>query len=121
MNKVIILMIMLVGFGLVTQDVYAKRFGGGRSFGSHRSFAHYSKKPQAQKVASKSNKNRLGGLLGGMLIGGFLASLFMGHGLFSTVFSWLFLAGILLILFQLFSRKMQLAKSRADKNQTRNW
>ncbi len=108
-------MILLIGFGLIGQDAMAKRFGGGRSFTSSRSYTHYSKRPQARHVASKTNQKPWGGLLRGMLIGGFLASLFMGHGVFPAIFSWLFLSITLLIVFQLISRKIQLAKHPMNK------
>ncbi|WP_133131298.1 hypothetical protein [Legionella yabuuchiae] len=115
MNKFIIMMIVVLGFSLTGQDALAKRFGGGRSFSSNRSYTHYSKRPQAQRVASKPNKTHWGGLIRGMLIGGLLASLFMGHGIFPAIFSWLALGVILMILFQLFSRKMQMVKRPIDK------
>lgn len=103
-------LMMLLTLGLTTSDVYAKRFGGGRSFGVQRSHSSlFSPKQSANSSAYKqrSGVNKWGGVLGGMLVGGLLASLFMGHGLASGLFSWLLVGGIALFLFSLWKRKTQ--------------
>lgn len=103
-------LMMLLSLGLATSDVYAKRFGGGRSFGVQRSHSTlFSPKQPANSSAytQRSGVNKWGGVLGGMLAGGLLASLFMGHGLASGLFSWLLVGGVALLLFSLWKRKMQ--------------
>ncbi|MFA5960145.1 MAG: Tim44-like domain-containing protein [Tatlockia sp.] len=106
-NLLLILVIGLLGFGLVVNEASAKRFGGGRSFGVQRSHSSLFSSANAQKAKplGQARSNRWGGMLGGLLIGGLLASLFMGHGLASGLFSWLLVGGLLLVLFNLFKRK----------------
>jgi len=104
-------LIVLLAVGLVVNEVSAKRFGGGRSFGVQRSKSSlftpstpYSK-PFAQQTLNKSSK--WGGMLGGLLIGGVLASLFMGHGLGTGILSWLILGLLVFFIVGFFRRRMQ--------------
>lgn len=88
------LLIALLSFGLIINEASAKRFGGGRSFGvqrSHSSLFSSNKTQNTAALGQNANKNRWGGMLGGLLVGGLLASLFMGNGLSSGLFSWLLL------------------------------
>ena len=99
------LFISLLTFGFSVNDVYAKRFGGGRSFGvqrSHNSLYSQKAKPNAAKAALNASPWK--GMLGGMLLGGLLASLFMGNGLAQGLMSWLIL-GVVLFLIMSFIRK----------------
>ncbi|UTV26909.1 Tim44 domain-containing protein [Photobacterium atrarenae] len=78
-------LILTVSF-MTPTDVYAKKFGGGKSFGkSHKTAPVQQKQQQTdtlkqqQPTAGKSSKKGLmGGLLGGLLAGGLLAAFFGG-------------------------------------------
>jgi predicted lipid-binding transport protein (Tim44 family) len=108
-NIISCILVMLLTFGLTTNMAYAKRFGGGRSFGVQRAQSTlFSPKYQSASTATRST-NRWGGVLGGVLIGGLLASLFMGHGLAAGLFSWLAVGMIILFLMALWRRRMSLA------------
>lgn len=105
------LLIALLSFGLLINEAAAKRFGGGRSFGVQRSQSSLfsPNKTQKSSVFGQSTKNpsRWGGLLSGLLIGGLLTSLFMGHGVASGILSWLILGAALFFVVGFFRRKMQ--------------
>lgn len=103
------ILLILLTFTLVFQEASAARFGGGRSFGVQRSQSSlfspkksYTAKPYAQRA----NKPRWGSMLGGLLIGGLLASLFMGHGLGTGLLTWLILGSLIFFLFNIFRKKM---------------
>ncbi len=105
------LLVALLSFGLLVNEASAKRFGAGRSFGIQRSqSALFSpNKVQKSSVLGQSTKNpsRWGGVLSGLLIGGLLTSLFMGHGLASGIMSWLVIGAILFFVIGFFRKKMQ--------------
>ncbi len=62
--------------------------------------------PRAQKTtaARQANSSRWRGALTGLLLGSLLTSLFMGHGLGGTLFSW-FLIGMTIYLIVNFIRQ----------------
>ncbi|NCC25600.1 MAG: Tim44 domain-containing protein [Deltaproteobacteria bacterium] len=109
----------LVAFLAVSVDfAEAKRFGGGRSFGSKPSYQKSVTNPQkpAQQSQGQSagamnqpGRGLMGGMLGGLLMGGLLGSLFfggsfMGPGLFDI----LIIGGLLYLAYRFFkSRKLQ--------------
>lgn len=101
--------IALFTFGLVCNEASAKRFGGGRSFGTQRSASSFSspKATQSSAVGKGANTNKWGGMLGGLLIGGLLASLFMGNGLASGLLTWLAVGAVIYFLINFFRRRMQ--------------
>lgn len=102
-------MLGLMAFGLVVNEASAKRFGGGRSFGVQRSQSSLFSSNKSQNTSfmgQKTNKSRWGGMLGGLLIGGLLASLFMGHGLFNGLMTWLILGSVLFFVISFIKRKM---------------
>jgi predicted lipid-binding transport protein (Tim44 family) len=106
------ILILFLSFGLITSDAYAKRFGGGRSFGVQRSqsslFSPRSAPSQSAFARPGQRQgSKWGGLLGGMLVGGLLASLFMGNGLASGLLSWLLVGGVVLFLIALWRSRMQ--------------
>lgn len=106
-NSLIIVLLSLLSFGLVVSDASAKRFGGGRSFGMQRSQSSFFSSRPSQPMKSfgqRANPSRWGGMLRGLLIGGLLASLFMGHGLGAGIMSWL-VVGVLAFLLVGFLRK----------------
>ncbi len=91
------LLIITLGFGLAVSEASAKRFGGGRSFGVQRSHNSLfsSHAPQTSKsFGQQPSPRKWGGILGGLLAGGLLASLFMGHGLGTGLLSWLVLGSL---------------------------
>jgi len=93
---------------LLINEASAKRFGGGRSFGmqrSHNSFFSGSKTLNTASLGQKSS-GKLRNLFGGMLVGGLLASLFMGHGLASGLMSWLILGAASFFLAQFMRRRV---------------
>ncbi|AWN72535.1 Tim44-like domain-containing protein [Legionella anisa] len=116
------LLIALLSFGLLINEASAKRFGAGRSFGIQRSqSALFSpNKVQKSSVLGQSTKNpsRWGGLLSGLLIGGLLTSLFMGHGLASGLLSWLVVGAILFFVIGFFRKRMQPGFQTGQGSQT---
>ncbi|TAL65314.1 MAG: Tim44 domain-containing protein [Legionella sp.] len=104
------LLISLLSFGLAVNEAAAKRFGGGRSFGvqrSHSSLFKSNSTTNKSQWQQSSNKSKWGGVLGGMLIGGLLTSLFMGHGFMNGMMSWLIIGVVLFLLTSFLRRKMQ--------------
>ncbi|MBA2648221.1 MAG: Tim44 domain-containing protein [Legionella sp.] len=102
--------ITVLGLGLITSEASAKRFGGGRSFGVQRSQSSLSKpfaSPNSSAYGRKANTNRWGGILGGLLVGGLLASLFMGNGLAQGLLTWIILGAVVLFIIGFFRRRMQ--------------
>ncbi len=117
-------MLLLFTCGLFVQDASAGRFGGGR-FSSMRSNSMYSrayqtKRPAQTNVLNRANPGKMQGLFRGMLIGGLLASLFMGHGLGSALISWFFLGAIVLLLLRLFQNKKQNNPFQTTRNNDRS-
>lgn len=96
MQKILLfLFIGIMTFGLLIGTADARRFGGGKSFGYSRPFSNNaSRTPAGPSAQPASSGNRWLAPLAGLAAGGLLASLFMGHGLGSGIFSWvLILAG----------------------------
>lgn len=98
------LLIFISTFGLIITDAEAKRFGGGKSFGSSRSSSSFSSANNSsyQRTAQPATSaNKWMGALSGLAIGGLLAYLFMGHGLGTGLLSWLLIAGAAFVLWRL--------------------
>jgi hypothetical protein len=102
---------IFITFGLVINDVSAKRFGGsGRGFGMMRpnnAFTHAPRTPRAAPAAAAkaiNKNNRWRGTLTGLLLGSVLTSLFMGHGFGGALLSWL-LVGLTIYLIINFLRR----------------
>jgi len=112
------LLITTLTFGLVVSEASAIRFGGGRSFGVQRSQSSLfsSRAPQSKPFGQQVNTRKWGGVLGGLLIGGLLASLFMGHGLGAGLLSWLAIGALGIFLVGFFRKKMQLGIQPAYAN-----
>ncbi len=103
-------LIVLFTFGASIQDASAGRFGGGRSFGAMRSNSMFSRsynKPAFASAAKRANPSRFRGMFTGMLMGGLLASLFMGHGFGSAFMSWMFLGLIFLFVMRVVQRRKE--------------
>lgn len=101
----------------ITTDAFAKRFGGGKSFGMQRSITqrqpHLNNTPhQTSHAAPQSKSNRFGyfgAALAGIAAGGLLSYLFMGHGLGASLLSWLAIGTVILLIVQ-FLRQRKTAK-----------
>lgn len=96
-----------LSLGLVVNEASAARFGASRHFGQ-RSKSLFSS-PLVAKT-SQFNKSRLNprrqhGFFRGLLIGGLLASLFMGHGLASSLLAWMLLTTVILFMINKFKRR----------------
>jgi len=77
-------LVAFLALGSVTHDAFAKRFGGGRSFGQQRQSTSQPVAPRSSSpspgVAPATGGSRWLGPLAGLAAGGLLAALFMGHG-----------------------------------------
>lgn len=110
-----LLMIILCTFWLPLQDLQAKRFGGGRSFGINRgstsanNFSNFSRQPfeRSQIGGQRSFASKWLGPLAGLVMGGLLATLFMQNGLGSGLLTWIGIGLAVLFLINLFRKKMQ--------------
>ncbi len=85
MRKFLVLFLtLLLSMSMITSDAYAKRFGGGKSFGKQRESISQQAAPRAPSAsapaAPAAGGNKWLGPLAGLAAGGLLASLFMGHG-----------------------------------------
>lgn len=84
MRKFLVLFLtLLLSMSMITSDAYAKRFGGGKSFGKQRESISQQaapRAPAAPAAAPAAGGNKWLGPLAGLAAGGLLASLFMGHG-----------------------------------------
>lgn len=73
---------LLLSMSMITTDAYAKRFGGGKSFGKQRESISQQAAPRAPAApaaaAPAAGGNKWLGPLAGIAAGGLLASLFMG-------------------------------------------
>ncbi len=109
-NLIICILLTVFSCSVFIQQAEAARFGGGRSFGVQRSHSSlfskqrsYTSKPFNQPKANPTRK--WGGFLGGLLIGGLLTSLFMGHGLGTGILTWILLGAAVFFLMSWFKRR----------------
>lgn len=99
-------LMILLTLGFSVNDAAAGRFGGGRGFSGMRSnsaFSHSRFKPATAAKPMNTNKTR--NLLTGLVMGGLLAHLFMGHGFGSALLSWFLLGMAVLMVMRLLKRK----------------
>ncbi|MBS9403002.1 Tim44 domain-containing protein [Halomonas sp. TRM85114] len=109
----VMLIVGLLGFGLAVDDADARRFGGGKSFGTQ---SRSAEQPASQTAVNRNAQtrpagtSRMGGMLGGMLAGGLLAALFFG-GAFDELrlVDILLIAGVAFLLFRLLARRSAVA------------
>ena len=122
--------VLVFAFLFIAGPVYAGRFGGGRSFGQHRSSQSYKKsgfgnqqhqqqKPQPHQstppaTTKPSLMSRIFPALAGLSLGALFASLLGGHGLMGGLSSMLLIfAGLALVLFLLsFVKKLFASKAQ---------
>jgi len=119
--KKLLLLTMIAGFGLsllgIVDDADARRFGGGMSFGKHRSVSPPSQSrmfnqrkaaPQRSGAAGQRGSARTGmmGMLGGLALGGMLGAMFFG-GAFEGInlFDVLIIGGIIALVLMFLKRR----------------
>lgn len=120
--KALILMLLFGAlFCMLSADVAeAKRFGGGRSFGSRKSYQKPAQKPSPSKDnkttqqadAPQRRPGGLGGMFGGLLVGSMLGGLLFGGGMGGgNIIDLLLIGGGLFLLMRLLRSRRQLAKT----------
>lgn len=98
-------LLILLALGFSVNDATAGRFGGGRGFGGMRSNAFSHARPLHATAAKNVNTHKTRNLLTGLVVGGLLAHLFMGHGFGGALLSWFLLGMALLLVMRLVKRK----------------
>lgn len=105
------MLIILFTYSLGIMDAYAKRFGGGRSFGVSRNVNNFSsnKASHVQQPGAKpgASMNKWMGPLAGLALGGLLATLFMGHGFGAGILSWLLIGGVIFLIWGFIRSRLQ--------------
>ena len=109
MKKFLILALLTAfSFSALTTDAYAKRFGGGKSFGKQREQVTQPASPRpagAPAAPAAAGGRSWLGPLAGLAAGGLLASMFMGHGFDGfKMFDFLLVAGLAAGAYFLFRR-----------------
>lgn len=113
-------LLLLLTLGLSVTEANAGRFSGGRAFHSVHSnpiFSRtsYARRPHHATMASQTPHHKWRSGLTGFLIGGVLASLFMGHGFGSALFSWIALGMVAYLIANLLQRRKQLRSSPINR------
>ena len=81
MKKFLVLAFLTVfSFSALSTDAYAKRFGGGKSFGKQQTTQPASPRPTGSPAPAAPGGRSWLGPLAGLAAGGLLAAMFMGHG-----------------------------------------
>jgi predicted lipid-binding transport protein (Tim44 family) len=126
MAKYLIILLLTIFCFNITLDAQAARFGGGKSFGFSRPASSFSKATpfqrnnQNQMNRTPSSMSRWLGPLAGIALGGMLASLFMGHGLFNGMLSWLLIIAVAAGIWQLLRNRRPASVASNAFNQTAN-
>lgn len=114
-NLVVMLLVGMLGFGFAVDHAEAKRFGGGKSFGSYSRSANTTTTTPNRAAATPQRQpsqglSRFAGPFAGLLAGGLLASLFFG-GAFDELrmFDILLIGAAIWLAFRLFGRRRQAA------------
>lgn len=127
MKRTLLLVCALVlSMSVIAMDVQAKRFGGGRSFGSRKSYSSpskstgtsgYTQKQQSGTTGTKNGVRRPGmGLFGGLLAGTLLGSLFFGGGFMGPGLLDMLLIGGGIFLLMRFMRRRSTAATPGSRN-----
>lgn len=105
---------MLFFFTLAPMEAEAKKFGGGKSFGSSQQTAPAPTRPDAvNPPANAGKKGMMGGLLGGLLAGGLLAALIGSDAFEGIQFMDIMIIGLIAVgIFFLLRRKAQAAQQQ---------
>ncbi|WP_048307812.1 Tim44 domain-containing protein [Halomonas sp. PR-M31] len=110
-NLFVMLLVGLLGFGLAVDHAEAKRFGGGKSFGSQSRSANTPSSTTSRTASTPQRQpskglSRFAGPFAGLLAGGLLASLFFGGAFDELRFTdILLIAGAIWLAFRLFGRR----------------
>ena len=105
---------------IATDDAFAKRFGGGRSFGSRPSYNQSYSSPTKQQTTTKQPgqaatpqrpRSGMWGLFGGLLAGGLLGSMLFGGGFSGIGFMDILLIGGGIFLLMRFLKSRQTAQA----------
>lgn len=96
----LIAVIAFLSMGLITTEASAARFG----FSRHKSFSTLTSK-SSQFGKNRLEANRRHGFFRGLLMGGLLASLFMGHGIAGSLLVWMLLTTVVLFMINKFKRR----------------
>lgn len=113
MSRIFVLLVsILCILSFMNGEVFAKRFGGGRSFGASRSVSSFSPAKNFSTSNVRSNASRWMGPLAGMVAGGLLASLFMHNGIGSGMMAWVALAAVGFFLFNMLRNRNQFETNR---------
>lgn len=130
MKRTLLLVCALVlSVSMIAMDAQAKRFGGGRSFGSRKSYSAPAKSPsspgysqQQQQSGTSGTAGATGmrrpgmGLFGGLLAGTLLGSLFFGGGFMGPGLLDLLLIGGGIFLLMRIMRRRSVATSPGARN-----
>lgn len=105
------LVISMLTLGFFVAEAEAARFGGGKSFGMSRALHsngtfNAGSAARSFQAAPKAGVSKWLGPLAGFAAGGLLASLFMGHGLGSGIFSWLLIGGLVFFIWRFISNRL---------------
>lgn len=117
----LVLLITCLSIGLFFTDAQAKRFGGGRSFGVQRSASSYSRSYQAAPASSayrNSTASRWFGPIAGLITGGLLASMLMGHGVGTGILTWLMIGAVVLMAMNWFRNRQPASNSQVQDYQS---
>lgn len=107
----VLLTITLFTFTLPLEQLYAKRFGGGRSFGVQRSIAaNPVRKPNPMSTIRQQGNRWLAPMIG-LAAGAILGSLLMNHGFGAGLLSWLLIAGGILLFISLLRNRKTMTDS----------
>lgn len=99
------ILVAFLTLSLVVNDASAKRFGGGRSIGVQRTFSRTSHVQNPAPFKKSITSNRWFGPLAGLITGGLLASLFMGHGFGTGILMWLVVGALIFAILNLFRKR----------------
>ena len=118
MKKILTLaLVILIGASALTTDAYAKRFGGGKSFGKQREQVTQPAAPRPASpapAATPAGGRSWLGPVAGLVAGGLLASMFMGGGFDGfKMFDFLLIAALAFGAYMLF-RKFRSAQPQAQ-------
>lgn len=100
-------LLFLLTVGLLINHAEARRFGGGKSFGVQRTITQATHAQPVQSLAQRATSHRWLGPIAGLITGGLLASLFMGHGLGTGILSWLAIAVVAMLVMSFLRGRLQ--------------
>jgi predicted lipid-binding transport protein (Tim44 family) len=107
----LLLCVLIFTFSFALSNAEAKRFGGGKSFGTQRSVNNVSRTQSMPQAAKPSMASKWLAPLAGLAIGGLLASLLMGNGIGTGILTWLAIGLGIYLLLSLFRKKTPLQTS----------